>query len=176
MRGKLPCTPDCTLCNFAPGQRACQPCHQSQALVGGTASAGTLICIIRVITKASAPETVDGLRRSSDAYFFMAAAIALACFIVTGWVRPRLEVYKYWRAVKLREGEACNLAAAAWARHVGGVPAEGVHMSRRPLACYCSPCTQPGLSGTNSSLPPTPNGTVCAQRRAACRLHHPTTI
>lgn len=81
------------------------PHTTSQAVVGGTASAGTLICIIRAITKAAAPETPEGTRRASDAYFFMAVAIAAACFIVYGWVVPRLAVVKYYRKQRLDAGK-----------------------------------------------------------------------
>ncbi|KAI8463892.1 MAG: nucleoside transporter-domain-containing protein [Monoraphidium minutum] len=95
------------------GDAALLPPEYTHALVGGTACAGTVICIIRVITKAAAPETTHGLRRSSDAYFFTAAAIAVACFVITGWVLPRLEVVKYWRARKI--AESC-----------GGIPLEPI--------------------------------------------------
>ncbi|GBF92148.1 equilibrative nucleoside transporter [Raphidocelis subcapitata] len=86
------------------GDASLLPPEYTHAIVGGTASAGTLICVLRAITKAAAPDDSAGLRRSAIAYFFVSALVSVACFFMAGWMVPRLEVVKYWRQKKIEEG------------------------------------------------------------------------
>lgn len=86
------------------GDASLLPPEYTHAVVGGTASAGTLICILRAITKAAAPETVTGLRRASNAYFLVTVAVSLGCMALYGWGVPRLAVVKHYRSKKIEEG------------------------------------------------------------------------
>ena len=72
--------------------------------MGGTATAGTVITILRAITKAADEETIDGLRRSCNAYFFTTTFICAFCFVLHVWVMPRMPIVKYWRNRKVEEG------------------------------------------------------------------------
>ena len=65
--------------------------------MGGTASSGVVISLLRIVTKASLPATKEGLRASTAVYFTLAAAISLSCCVVYGYVIPRLGVVVYWR-------------------------------------------------------------------------------
>lgn len=56
------------------------PERYMQAVVAGNASAGVLVCTLRIITKASLPQSVNGLRTSTRIYFFISIVIELMCF------------------------------------------------------------------------------------------------
>jgi hypothetical protein len=77
-----------------------------QAVVGGTASSGVIICCLRIITKAALPPTRAGLRSSTALYFALSGLLSLACFVVYHSVLPRLEVVKYYKQ-KRQDGEQC---------------------------------------------------------------------
>ncbi|XP_023764675.1 equilibrative nucleotide transporter 8 [Lactuca sativa] len=57
------------------------PGRYMQAVVAGNASAGVLVCMLRIITKASLPRSRKGLRTSTHIYFFTSTLIELLCFI-----------------------------------------------------------------------------------------------
>ncbi|KAI3521233.1 hypothetical protein L1887_10694 [Cichorium endivia] len=57
------------------------PGRYMQAVFAGNASAGVLVCMLRIITKASLPRSVTGLRTSTRIYFFTSTLIELLCFI-----------------------------------------------------------------------------------------------
>ncbi|KAF7147022.1 hypothetical protein RHSIM_Rhsim03G0248700 [Rhododendron simsii] len=50
-----------------------------QAVFAGTASSGVLVSILRIITKASLPQTPQGLRTSATLYFVLSTFILLCC-------------------------------------------------------------------------------------------------
>lgn len=75
-----------------------------QAVVGGTASSGVIICVLRVITKAALPPTRAGLRSSTALYFALSGLLSLTCFVVYRWVMPRLGVVQYYKQ-KRQDGE-----------------------------------------------------------------------
>lgn len=52
---------------------------------------------------------IPRLRRASNAYFFVSAAICAGCFFVYGWVMPRMAVVTYWRDKKIEDGEGLHL-------------------------------------------------------------------
>ncbi|GLU09683.1 hypothetical protein SLE2022_265300 [Rubroshorea leprosula] len=55
------------------------PKQYMQAIFAGTASSGLLVSILRIITKASVPQTPRGLRTSSHFYFIVSTTILLCC-------------------------------------------------------------------------------------------------
>ncbi|KAF2546941.1 hypothetical protein F2Q70_00019212 [Brassica cretica] len=57
------------------------PRQYMQAIFAGTASSGITISILRVTTKASLPQTPQGMRTSAHCYFIMSSTILLSCFI-----------------------------------------------------------------------------------------------
>eukprot|EP00877_Chromochloris_zofingiensis_P005576 jgi/Chrzof1/15019/Cz09g24060.t1 len=79
------------------GDAAQLPGDLAHAVVGGTASSGVIISLLRIITKASVASTPSGLRQSTAIFFVLAAALSLLCFIVYAVVVPRLAFVKQWR-------------------------------------------------------------------------------
>ncbi|KAA8535107.1 hypothetical protein F0562_030110 [Nyssa sinensis] len=57
------------------------PKQYMQAVFAGTASSGVLVSILRIITKASLPETAQGLRTSAHFYFIFSTVILLGCIV-----------------------------------------------------------------------------------------------
>ncbi|KAI3446907.1 hypothetical protein Pfo_003572 [Paulownia fortunei] len=57
------------------------PKQYMQAVFAGTASSGVLISILRIITKASLPQTPQGLKTSAQFYFIVSSAILIGCII-----------------------------------------------------------------------------------------------
>ncbi|KAK1551172.1 hypothetical protein Q3G72_031406 [Acer saccharum] len=55
------------------------PKQYMQAVFAGTASSGVLVSILRIITKASLPQTPQGLRTSAYFYFIVSTVIILCC-------------------------------------------------------------------------------------------------
>jgi hypothetical protein len=88
-------------------------CHCVQAVVGGTASSGVIICCLRVITKAALPPTRAGLRSSTALYFALSGLLSLACFVVYHSVLPKLGVVQYFKQ-KRAEGECRQHRVQGW--------------------------------------------------------------
>ncbi|XVF48080.1 hypothetical protein PTKIN_Ptkin03bG0162300 [Pterospermum kingtungense] len=57
------------------------PKQYMQAIFAGTASSGVLVSILRIITKASLPQTPQGLRASAHFYFIVSTTILLCCML-----------------------------------------------------------------------------------------------
>ncbi|KAH6760541.1 Nucleoside transporter family protein [Perilla frutescens var. frutescens] len=57
------------------------PKQYMQAVFAGTASSGVLISILRMITKASLPQTPQGLKSSAEFYFVVSSATLVLCII-----------------------------------------------------------------------------------------------
>lgn len=68
-----------------------------QAVVGGTASSGVIICCLRILTKATLPATRAGLHQSTSIYFAMSGVICLLCWCIYYAVLPRLAVVRHFR-------------------------------------------------------------------------------
>ncbi|KAM3714113.1 hypothetical protein ACB098_01G310200 [Castanea mollissima] len=52
-----------------------------QAVFAGTASSGVLVSILRIMTKASFPQTPKGLRTSAHFYFIVGTIILICCIL-----------------------------------------------------------------------------------------------
>ncbi|CAI9286466.1 unnamed protein product [Lactuca saligna] len=72
------------------------PGRYMQAVFAGNATAGLMVSILRVITKASLPHTKKGLRTSTQIYFVFSALIVLICVICTN-VLDKLPMIRYYR-------------------------------------------------------------------------------
>ncbi|GAB4832853.1 Equilibrative nucleotide transporter 8 [Ancistrocladus abbreviatus] len=57
------------------------PKEYMQAVFAGTASSGVLVCILRIITKASLPQNTRGLRTSAHVYFIVSIIILMCCIL-----------------------------------------------------------------------------------------------
>nr|XP_043630959.1 equilibrative nucleotide transporter 8-like [Erigeron canadensis] len=57
------------------------PKQYMQAVFAGTASSGILVSLLRIITKASLPHDLQGLRTSSHFYFIVSIAILMVCIV-----------------------------------------------------------------------------------------------
>ncbi|GKB77262.1 equilibrative nucleotide transporter 8-like protein [Tanacetum coccineum] len=71
------------------------PDRYMQAVVAGNASAGVLVCILRIITKASLPHSRKGLRTSTHIYFFTSTFIELLCIICTNLLHKLPNIRHY---------------------------------------------------------------------------------
>lgn len=93
---------------------------RTQAVVGGTASSGVIICFLRIITKAALPPTRAGLRSSTALYFALSGLLSLACFVVYHSVLPRLGVVRYYKQKRLEcECMRLGMRHVAWCFHPG---------------------------------------------------------
>lgn len=100
--------------------------YTRQAVVGGTASSGVIICFLRIITKAALPATCSGLRASTALYFALSGLLSLACFVVYHSVLPRLGVVRFYKQKRI-DGErkarkvasAGGVVVACLSAHVG---------------------------------------------------------
>ncbi|KAJ9537704.1 hypothetical protein OSB04_030437 [Centaurea solstitialis] len=72
------------------------PGRYMQAVFAGNATAGLMVSILRVITKASLPHTQKGLRTSTQIYFVFSSLIVLLCVICTN-VLDKLPVIRFYR-------------------------------------------------------------------------------
>ncbi|ESW27010.1 hypothetical protein PHAVU_003G166000 [Phaseolus vulgaris] len=59
------------------------PKQYMQAVFAGTASSGIIISILRIITKASLPQTPKGLKISAHLYFMVATIFLLFCIVLS---------------------------------------------------------------------------------------------
>ncbi|XP_010501287.1 PREDICTED: equilibrative nucleotide transporter 8-like [Camelina sativa] len=57
------------------------PRQYMQAIFAGTASSGIIISVLRITTKASLPQTPQGMRTSAHSYFIVSSTILLCCVI-----------------------------------------------------------------------------------------------
>ncbi|KAL4428588.1 hypothetical protein ABPG77_008900 [Micractinium sp. CCAP 211/92] len=91
------------------GEAALLPPRYTQALVAGTAVSGVVVSVLRVVTKATLPDTEHGLRQSANLYFTITALVCAACVVVHSHVLPRLPAVKQYRhaalEAALREGD-----------------------------------------------------------------------
>ncbi|WCJ30049.1 Nucleoside transporter family protein [Euphorbia peplus] len=75
------------ICGFADGLIAASligsagklPKEYMQAVFAGTASSGVLVSILRILTKASLPQTPQGLQTSAHFYFIVSTIILVCC-------------------------------------------------------------------------------------------------
>ncbi len=74
--------------------------------MGGTASSGLLICLLRMATKAGGGTGQDSLRRTTALYFACSAAITLAGVLAYWLVMPKLSCLNVKRR-KLHQPGAC---------------------------------------------------------------------
>jgi equilibrative nucleoside transporter 1/2/3 len=80
------------------------PERYMQALMAGTAGSGVLASILRVITKASLPQTVQGLRLSANVYFSVSAIFIGICIISYNLVY-KLPIMVHYNKLKLNAME-----------------------------------------------------------------------
>lgn len=73
-------------------------CHEPSA---AGRLAGVVVSLLRVITKATLPDTEAGLRRGANIYFTIAALVCASCTVVYGWVLPRLPAVQQYRRAAL---------------------------------------------------------------------------
>ncbi|CAF2262567.1 equilibrative nucleotide transporter 8 [Brassica rapa] len=57
------------------------PRQYMQAIFAGTASSGILVSVLRITTKASLPQTPQGMRTSAHCYFIVSSTILLCCLL-----------------------------------------------------------------------------------------------
>lgn len=64
-------------------------------------SAGVLVSVLRIITKAIYPQDAEGLRKSANLYFIVGIVVMVVCLVLYN-VAPRLPVIKYYRELKIQ--------------------------------------------------------------------------
>ncbi|KAG4930151.1 hypothetical protein AAZX31_17G110000 [Glycine max] len=83
------------------------PKQYMQAVFAGTASSGIIISILRIITKASLPQTPKGLKISAHLYF-MVATIFLLCCIIFSNLQHKLPVMQQYHQRLHQESTVCT--------------------------------------------------------------------
>ncbi|CAD7703309.1 unnamed protein product [Ostreobium quekettii] len=68
-----------------------------QGFLFGTASAGTIISLLRIATKVSFGEGPDGLQNSTILYFSLASGLCAACLILHRVVLPKQMFFRHYR-------------------------------------------------------------------------------
>lgn len=99
--------------------------EMAHAVVGGTASSGLLISLLRIITKAAFPEDVAGLRASTAIYFALSAALSAACLVTHRYLLPQLPMV---RQARDRLAAAATIASHRFAPLAMSDPDEGVSL------------------------------------------------
>lgn len=74
----------------------------TQALVCGTAVSGVAVCFLRVLTKASLPDTPEGLQKSANIYFSIAGIVCISCVVLYVYVLPTLPMIQALKQADLR--------------------------------------------------------------------------
>jgi hypothetical protein len=98
--------------NYLPASATQPIAAPVQAVVGGTASSGLLICLLRMATKAGGGTDQASLRRSTALYFACSAAITLAGLLAYWLVMPKLSILNVKRR-KLQQPGALSARAPA---------------------------------------------------------------
>ncbi|XP_058073334.1 equilibrative nucleotide transporter 8 [Magnolia sinica] len=75
------------------------PRRYMQAVFAGTACSGVLLSTLRIITKASLPQTPQGLRTSAHLYFIVSTLIVLGCIVCFN-ILGQLSIMQHYRCSK----------------------------------------------------------------------------
>ncbi|CAN6455098.1 unnamed protein product [Victoria cruziana] len=78
------------------------PERYMQAVFAGTACSGVAVSVLRIITKASFPQTPRGLQRSAQFYFIVSVLCMATCILCLN-ILHRLSIMKYYTGKKLSE-------------------------------------------------------------------------
>lgn len=103
------------------------PKQYMQAIFAGTASSGLLVSILRIITKASLPQTTQGLRRSSHLYFIVSSSFLLCCILCSNLLY-KLPVMQQHEELHLDGLDLCSKPKFWTTTRKIGIPAFGVLM------------------------------------------------
>ncbi|GMQ07061.1 hypothetical protein CsSME_00051417 [Camellia sinensis var. sinensis] len=76
------------------------PKEYTQAVFAGTASSGVLVSILRIITKASLPQTAQGLRKSAHLYFIVSTVILLGCIVCCNLLYKLPVMQQYYKLLR----------------------------------------------------------------------------
>ncbi|KAL8189275.1 hypothetical protein R6Q57_028841 [Mikania cordata] len=92
------------------------PGRYMQAVFAGNATAGLMVSILRIITKASLPHTQKGLRASAQIYFTFSALIILLCIICTNVLHklPLLQCYRNRKHNNLTAHHHVSITSNFW--------------------------------------------------------------
>ncbi|GAV82503.1 Nucleoside_tran domain-containing protein [Cephalotus follicularis] len=87
------------------------PKQYMQAIFAGTASSGVLVSILRIITKASLPQTPQGLQKSAHFYFIVSSIFLLCCILCCNLLHKLPVMQQYYR---LLQGESLCSKPKIW--------------------------------------------------------------
>ncbi|XP_057761462.1 equilibrative nucleotide transporter 8 isoform X1 [Arachis stenosperma] len=76
------------------------PKQYMQAVFAGTASSGIIISVLRIITKASLPQTPKGLQISAHLYFMVATVFLLCCIIFSNLQYKLPVMQEYYQSLQ----------------------------------------------------------------------------
>ncbi|KAI7988296.1 Equilibrative nucleotide transporter 8 [Camellia lanceoleosa] len=76
------------------------PKEYTQAVFAGTASSGVLVSILRIITKASLPQTAQGLRKSAHLYFIVSTVILFGCIVCCNLLYKLPVMQQYYKLLR----------------------------------------------------------------------------
>ncbi|KAJ9537705.1 hypothetical protein OSB04_030438 [Centaurea solstitialis] len=84
------------------------PGRYMQAIFAGNSTAGLMVSMLRIVTKASLPHTRNGLRTSTQIYFIFSSVIVLLCVVCTN-VLDKLPVIQCYRNRKSVDDRSTQL-------------------------------------------------------------------
>ncbi|XP_071703851.1 equilibrative nucleotide transporter 8-like [Rutidosis leptorrhynchoides] len=92
------------------------PGRYMQAVFAGNATAGLMVSILRILTKASLPHTQKGLRISTRIYFITSVLIVLSCIICTNLLHklPVIKCYRNRKHIDLALTHHKSLQSSFW--------------------------------------------------------------
>ncbi|XP_021899277.1 equilibrative nucleotide transporter 8 [Carica papaya] len=97
------------------GSAANLPKHYMQAVFAGTASSGVVVSILRIITKASLPQTPQGLRTSAHFYFIVTTTILLCCILCSNFLYKLPVMQQHYRQVSHAHHTSSSTMPELWA-------------------------------------------------------------
>ncbi|XP_010535863.1 PREDICTED: equilibrative nucleotide transporter 8 [Tarenaya hassleriana] len=83
------------------------PKQYMQAVFAGTASSGVIVSVLRITTKASLPQTPQGLRASAHFYFIVSSTILFCCFLCNNLLY-KLPVMQHHNKLLFRDEPLCS--------------------------------------------------------------------
>ncbi|GAX81283.1 hypothetical protein CEUSTIGMA_g8715.t1 [Chlamydomonas eustigma] len=103
----------------------------THAVVGGTACSGVLVCLLRIVTKASFPDTLEGLRAGTDLYFGAAGVLSALGLVIHLIVLPRLGIR---RPVPVKQAQDSGLVELSSLMQISRAQPQRQRHPRLPLS------------------------------------------
>ncbi|CAI9100804.1 OLC1v1037980C1 [Oldenlandia corymbosa var. corymbosa] len=84
------------------------PKQYMQAIFAGTASSGVLVSMLRILTKASLPQTPVGLRASAHLYFIVSTILLILCLVCSNLLYRMPVMQQYYKLHDQKDLSLCS--------------------------------------------------------------------